>query len=308
MDDKTLTSASGGLDRKRFNELVGDIPPEESYLRELDRPTDSLITAGFTMSNFMPLVEASLAKPGFMGWFIEHGGPKDAPRKIKDFLFKEIFVSGSSEGPSAATAQPIKAKLVPCVHVQALKVEGDEHDLPYEEAKKRTRPRMFESAKLKADDLSFYKSWAGASFVRRSDLEFLYLYLTNELHGYNDVFFSGSFVDYGAMHNPQLRLEQIKLKEASGEPILDSSQAFALKVEPFVNDDNRGGSKRPVQGSAESLASSRSILDAGKTSLSQPTEHETKMAEQPLSPHDLPLSFMGMPCPPYWRVGSGDDT
>lgn len=262
-----------------------------------DQIREPLLTAGFTITNVRQRIDASLADPDFLGWFLKFGAKKPDGSVtsfsfIGEVMLIKFFVRGPLGGTRTLATEPVaNPGIVPKLLWQEADPGNDGRNEAYQPALNRTKLGFADDATLLTKHLTHHTPWAEAVFLRRSDLRFLRMYLRTFKETYNDLLFTGSKVNYDVMHAPPLRRNQFSLE--GGPPpsgkVPDSSKAFSLKVEPFRNKnisfidplDTGGDTAPPVSGPVGGTTSSPPPSPAGKP---------------------FPVSAIGIPCPDYWEV------
>lgn len=254
---------------------------------------EQVTTVGFTVKGCLPLIDAALANPVLLGWYF-HFPPSNTGGKVKDITISTLEAH-SIGGRKVLRRIPLvtppgEERILPKLHTQHYRPDFSSVDVvPDSVSEYQNFPAeqlaffvgsSYASADPAIDELSHYTEWAEAAFFRRTDLEFLRMALDSQVGTYNDVFFSGSAVDYSTMNNPRFRVSQFTLNNGSVE---DSSKAFTLKAEPINNTlDNVDMATPTMFGNARSAS----------TMAGPVTDQDASLM--------IPAVFQATPCPDYW--------
>ncbi len=251
-------------------------------------------TAGFTIPNILDKLPASNSTDiDLIGWMIlfPKTGPETEMRKIE---IKKLWKSTSGGFSVLFTADFISADtIIPHICRQVPRTSSSQHTIGYFPALTLTQtvftPQL---TGLLMGDLSHHRTWAEASFIRRTDLDLLrdYLNPANQ-NGYDDVFFSGAEVKYSTMHNPRLRVQQHNYP--SPPPIYDTGHAFTLKAEPF-NAAAVAPVPPPTPLPKPPIPSATAAAATGQPS-----------GSSLVSTASAPGAFLMIPCPDFWEVSQG---
>ncbi|MCG8330485.1 MAG: hypothetical protein MI974_22500 [Chitinophagales bacterium] len=130
----------------------------------------------------------------------------------------------------------------------------------------------------KVSKLRFHRDWAEKVFFTRTDLETLYFYLADDTKDYDDIFFSGSVINYGYMTNHR---SELKSRISKYERNTTTSRYFTLKAEPFVTTN-------------PDYSDQDSVYSAGNDFSGNNGTSEVHM----------PAALLGLPCPDWWEATS----
>ncbi|WP_157472235.1 hypothetical protein [Neolewinella persica] len=270
--------------------------PEEGLRNKMQGSRDRHYTAGFTIPGIYNLLPSSSSTDtDLIGWmFLFPTGGTTVP--MKQIEIKKLWKSTQNGFSVLFTEDFISADfIIPHICTQAPRTYSSQHSIDYIPALALTQTVFTPRPEgLDISDLSHHRTWAEASFVRRTDLDILRLYLDPANgNGYNDVFFSGAEVRYSTMHNPRLRVQQHNYP--SPPPIYDSGHAFTLKAEPFdvtavappppVQEGDLIDQFDPIEGTVEGV---------------KPPQVSTQVPAA-----KAPGAFMMIPCPDFWEVSQG---
>lgn len=247
------------------------------------------VNAGFTIANVKDLLDSSLGRPQVVGWFVMLRDPSTTtPKQLEELTLRELTIirDGTTLAPGINTLT--SATFLPMVVSQLQDAPAKARTVSYAEAQAHYGTRFWPATGLDTSDLAHYTDWGNAAFLRRTDLEFLQIYLNNKVDGCNDLFFSGAFTDFHTMNNPVLRVFQHNLPGPGGTLIENSSQAFTLKVEPFINNfpdlpGRRGGEITSPGGTSKAAAGTAASAELVR----------------------FPVSQLMLPCPDYWEIQEG---
>lgn len=261
---------------------------------------DQVTTVGFTIAGCLELIDKGLEDHSLLGWFFHFPKPGTGG-KVKDITMSKLQ-SRTVDGRKVLTRVPLSAELgskliKPKSHTQHARPDFSlSPETPASVSEYQRFPEemvtLFSGSGYAATDpaieqLSFYTEWAKAAFFRRTDLEFMRMVLDGQGGVHNDIFFSGSAVDYSTMHNPRYRVMQFTLEDGS---VADSSKAFTLKAEPINNKIDGPDLAGPTTFSSNSGSS---------------------IGPAPITDQDVPLMipavFQAAPCPDYWNRVDGEE-
>lgn len=289
------------LSEDRQNELA------TNHSRQMEGTQDGkngnlleLVTVGFTIQNCTQLIGESLGDPGVLGWFIHLADGDSQYDKISSITLSELRLVPKLDDPGKLLLKAIPLETAngdtpdirPKVVFQIRDPQPDpilrtDTGVDYNDAVILTKPEFFNDPNLLISDFSHHTDWARAVFFRRSDLRYLRILLLQDPLQYNDIFFSGGKANYDTMHNPPLRVMQLTLPGTQ-----DSSLAFTLKAEPFVNSTLKNNGKNEVSNPDLTLE----VKLTGEKSVS------TRSAGVRSAGAHFPAVAFGIQCPDYWGI------
>ncbi len=269
--------------------------PEEGLRQKIQGSTDLHYTAGFTIPdvyNLLPI--SSSTDTDLVGWmFIFPTG--EGTKEMQQVEIKKLWKTTEGGFSVLFTQDFIPAGVIqPHICTQVPRTYSSQHTIGYVPALTLTQTAFTPQPNgLSLSDLSHYRKWAEAAFIRRTDLDLLRVYLDPANgNGYNDIFFSGAEVRYSTMHNPRLRVQQHNYP--APPPIYDSGHAFTLKAEPF-----------DATATAPPLPQRDELIDAQVTGEIDGDTAPVPTVSEEIPAARAPGAFMMIPCPDFWEVSQG---